>query len=86
MLRLTPVSAACKLSFGFGVGPAVPESVRTLKDFLAWAKANPKRFMYARPTNSGPGRTFMMGLPYILGDKDPRAPGFMRLGRGNNCR
>ena len=30
--------------------------------------------MYARPANSGPGRTFIMGLPYILGDKDPKDP------------
>ena len=30
--------------------------------------------MYARPANSGPGRTFLMGLPYILGDKDPKDP------------
>ena len=30
--------------------------------------------MYARPSNSGPGRTFLMGLPYLLGDKDPRDP------------
>ena len=37
-------------------------------------KANPNRFIYARPANSGPGRTFMMGLPYILGDKDPKDP------------
>jgi putative spermidine/putrescine transport system substrate-binding protein len=30
--------------------------------------------MYARPSNSGPGRTFVMGLPYLLGDKDPMDP------------
>ena len=30
--------------------------------------------MYARPANSGPGRTLLMGLPYILGDKDPTDP------------
>ena len=30
--------------------------------------------MYARPSNSGPGRTFVMGLPYLLGDKDPQDP------------
>ena len=30
--------------------------------------------MYARPANSGPGRTFLMGLPYILGDTDPKDP------------
>jgi putative spermidine/putrescine transport system substrate-binding protein len=49
----------------------VPE---TAEDVLAWAKANPNRFMYARPANSGPGRVFMMGLPYVLGDKDPHDP------------
>ena len=30
--------------------------------------------MYARPANSGPGRAFLQGLPYILGDKDPKDP------------
>jgi putative spermidine/putrescine transport system substrate-binding protein len=48
--------------------PTTPEKL------LAWAKANPKRFQYARPANSGPGRTFLMGLPYILGDSDPKDP------------
>jgi putative spermidine/putrescine transport system substrate-binding protein len=46
----------------------------TADDLLAWVKANPNRFQYARPYNSGPGWTFMMGLPYILGDKDPKDP------------
>jgi putative spermidine/putrescine transport system substrate-binding protein len=46
----------------------------TPQELLAWAKANPNRFIYARPANSGPGRVFMMGLPYVLGDKDPRDP------------
>lgn len=46
----------------------------TAEELLEWAKENPGRFMYARPTNSGPGRTFMMGLPYILGDKDAQDP------------
>jgi len=56
----------------------MPDNVKqvpqTAEDLLAWAKANPNRFMYARPANSGPGRVFMMGLPYILGDKDPHDP------------
>ncbi len=30
--------------------------------------------MYARPTNSGPGRTWLMGLPYLLGDSNPKDP------------
>jgi putative spermidine/putrescine transport system substrate-binding protein len=73
---------------GFGVvvnyypsGPLIeydPDRVKTVpttaEELLAYARANPGRFMYARPTNSGPGRTFMMGLPYLLGDKDPRDP------------
>lgn len=73
---------------GYGVvcnycpaGPLIeyaPERVKnvptTAEELLAWAKAHPKRFMYARPANSGPGRTFMMGLPYLLKDKDPTDP------------
>ena len=55
-----------------------PERVKTppttADELLAWCKANPNRFMYARPANSGPGRAFMMGLPYILGDKDGKDP------------
>ena len=49
----------------------VPKTAQALLD---WAKANPNKLIYARPANSGPGRTFMMGLPYILGDKDPKDP------------
>ncbi|HUZ17382.1 MAG TPA: extracellular solute-binding protein [Spirochaetia bacterium] len=47
---------------------------KTAAELLAWAKANPGKFMYARPANSGPGRAFLMGLPFILGDKDPKNP------------
>jgi putative spermidine/putrescine transport system substrate-binding protein len=62
-------------------GPLIeymPDTVATpptsAEELLAWAKANPNKFLYARPANSGPGRTFLMGLPYILGDKDPMDP------------
>ena len=50
---------------------AVPASAEQL---LEWARQNTGKFMYARPANSGPGRTFLMGLPYILGDRDPKDP------------
>lgn len=53
---------------------AVKQVPSTAAELLAWAKAHPNRFIYARPANSGPGRIFMMGLPYILGDKDPSDP------------
>jgi putative spermidine/putrescine transport system substrate-binding protein len=56
----------------------IPDRVKTVPktaaDLLAWVKANPNRFTYARPVNSGPGWTFLMGMPYILGDKDPKDP------------
>ncbi|WP_428030924.1 extracellular solute-binding protein [Ancylobacter sp.] len=55
-----------------------PDRVKELPDtpaaLMAYCKANPGKFMYARPANSGPGRTFVMGLPYLLGDKDPKDP------------
>lgn len=50
---------------------AVP---KTAADLLAWVKENPNRFTYARPANSGPGWTFLMAMPYILGDRDPKDP------------
>jgi putative spermidine/putrescine transport system substrate-binding protein len=53
---------------------AVKSPPRTAKDLLEWTRAHPKRFMYARPANSGPGRCLLQGLPYILGDKDPKDP------------
>ncbi|MGI4807485.1 MAG: extracellular solute-binding protein [Janthinobacterium lividum] len=56
----------------------MPDQVKTppssAAELLAYTKSNPNRFMYARPANSGPGRTFLMGLPYILGDSDPKDP------------
>jgi putative spermidine/putrescine transport system substrate-binding protein len=55
-----------------------PDTVKspptTPAELLTWCKAHKDRFIYARPANSGPGRTFLMGLPYLLGDKDPRDP------------
>ncbi len=52
----------------------VQKPPKTAAELLEWAKANPKRFLYARPANSGPGRSIMCGLPFILGDKGPMSP------------
>jgi putative spermidine/putrescine transport system substrate-binding protein len=82
---LEPAAAMQELAQGYGVvttyypsGPllqynpdVVTDVPSTPEELLAWAKANPGKFGYARPANSGPGRTFLMGLPYILGDSDP---------------
>ncbi|WP_157436598.1 extracellular solute-binding protein [Actinospica robiniae] len=55
--------------------PATVKTVpATTDDLLAWAKANPGKYQYAQPRNSGPGRTWLMGLPYLLGDSDPTDP------------
>ena len=56
---VTPVSIACRIVFGLGVGPAVPATVKNLKDFLAWAKANPEKANYGSP---GAG-----SMPHFLG-------------------
>lgn len=52
----------------------VKDRPKTIQDLLAWVKAHPNRFFYARPANSGPGWTWLMGLPYLVGDKDPQDP------------
>ncbi|MBN8896896.1 MAG: extracellular solute-binding protein, partial [Rhodospirillales bacterium] len=53
---------------------AVKTPPKTAQELLDWAKAHPKRFLYARPANSGPGRTWLQGLPYLLKDSDPKDP------------
>ncbi|MEV6302446.1 extracellular solute-binding protein [Actinoplanes sp. NPDC051861] len=52
----------------------VPTPPKNTEELLAYAKANPGAVQYARPSNSGPGRTFLMGLPYLLGDTNPKDP------------
>jgi tripartite-type tricarboxylate transporter receptor subunit TctC len=54
-----PVSTAAIMQHGLAVGPMVPESVKNVKDFLAWAKANPKDANYGSP---GAGST-----PHFIG-------------------
>ena len=44
-----PVSIGAVMHHGLAVGPLVPVSVKTVKDFLAWAKANPGQANYGSP-------------------------------------
>ena len=46
---VTAVSLGCTFDFGFCVGPAVPDSVKDIKGFLAWCKANPDKANYGSP-------------------------------------
>jgi putative spermidine/putrescine transport system substrate-binding protein len=59
----------------FEYDPAkVPTPPKTIQELRDWIIAHPKQFLYAIPASSGPGRTFMMGLPYLLGDSNPQNP------------
>jgi ABC-type uncharacterized transport system YnjBCD substrate-binding protein len=85
---LKPAAAMQGLSNGYGVeivyypsGPLLeynPAKVSTPptspQELLDYAKSNKGKVQYANPANSGPGRTWLMGLPYLLGDKDPKDP------------
>jgi tripartite-type tricarboxylate transporter receptor subunit TctC len=44
-----PVATAGQFDFGMAVGPAVPASVKTVADFIAWAKANPNKAQFGSP-------------------------------------
>jgi tripartite-type tricarboxylate transporter receptor subunit TctC len=56
---VAPVSSICSFAFGFAVGPAVPPSVRGIKDYIAWCKAN--------PTNANFGSPAAGSTPHLLG-------------------
>jgi putative spermidine/putrescine transport system substrate-binding protein len=59
----------------FEYNPAkVSDPPKTIDELKTWIQDNPKQFLYAQPANSGPGRTFLMGLPYLLGDTNPKNP------------
>jgi tripartite-type tricarboxylate transporter receptor subunit TctC len=44
-----PISIGAVMTHGLAVGPMVPASVKTLKDYVAWAKANPGQASYGSP-------------------------------------
>jgi tripartite-type tricarboxylate transporter receptor subunit TctC len=51
---VAPVAGVTSVVFGLAIGPAVPETVTSLKDFLAWAKENPGRAAYGSPGAGSP--------------------------------
>jgi tripartite-type tricarboxylate transporter receptor subunit TctC len=57
-----PVSTVCLVQFLWVVGPLVPAEVKTLSDFVAWCRANPKLASYGSP---GEGtRPHFMGVSF----------------------
>ena len=56
---VAPVSLGGYINHGIAVGPGVPATVKTLKDFLAWAKANDAKANFGSP---GAG-----SMPHMIG-------------------
>ena len=64
---LTPVSQGAHFDFGFAVGPAVPASVKSMPEFLAWCKANPALANFGSPAAGS--------TPHFIGALAGRAAG-----------
>jgi tripartite-type tricarboxylate transporter receptor subunit TctC len=56
----TAVAPVAKSMLTYNIGPAVPESVKTLAAFVAWCKANPGKAAYA--TTSAGGTPHFVGM------------------------
>jgi len=56
---VAPVSLGAMMDHGLAVGPGTPAAVRTLADFLAWARENPASASYGSP---GAG-----SMPHMVG-------------------
>lgn len=46
---VTPIGLGHSTDHGFVVGPGVPDSIKNLKDFIDWAKANPGKASIGNP-------------------------------------
>ena len=62
-----PVSSVAKVTFAFSVSSGVPASVKTLADYVAWAKANPKDANFGSPAAGA--------TPHFVGTMLGRAAG-----------
>jgi tripartite-type tricarboxylate transporter receptor subunit TctC len=56
---IAPVSVGAYVSHGLAVGPAVPDSVKSVKDFSAWANSHADKASYGSP---GAG-----SMPHLIG-------------------
>ncbi len=56
----TPISPVARSMLTYSIGPAVPQNVKTLTDFVAWCKANPAKANYA--TTSAGGTPHFVGM------------------------
>jgi tripartite-type tricarboxylate transporter receptor subunit TctC len=75
---LTPVAPTASSMLTFNVGPAVPASVKTPKDFVAWCKANPAKASFA--TTSAGGSPHFVGMMLSQAAGVPMTPVHYRGG------
>lgn len=62
-----PVAPLALMTCGFGVGPMVPATVKTLAQLADWLKANPEKAAYASPAAGA--------MPHFLGNQFEHAAG-----------
>lgn len=62
-----PVTLTAYANHALAVGPAVPASVKTLSDFLAWAKANPNKASYGSPASGAIPHLLMAYIAHSTG-------------------
>ncbi|KQP49790.1 Bug family tripartite tricarboxylate transporter substrate binding protein [Pseudorhodoferax sp. Leaf274] len=65
---VAPVGMVCTFPFALAVGPAVPDSVHNLPDFVAWAKANPGKAAFGSPAAGS--------TPHLVGSLLGKVAGF----------
>jgi len=68
----TPVAMVARSALVLSAGPALPDSVRSVADFVSWAKANPKTAFYA--TTSAGGTPHFIGVMLARDSGAPLSP------------
>src|SRR5262245_32654876 len=66
-----PVTTVCEFPLVIAIGPLVPAEVKTLADFVAWCRANPKLATYGSPSAGS--------VPHFTGVMLARAAGIELL-------
>jgi tripartite-type tricarboxylate transporter receptor subunit TctC len=78
MKDFAPVTPAAKSMLTYNVGPAVPDNVKTLRDFIEWCKANPAKASYA--TTAAGGAPHFVGVMLSSASGVPMTPVHYRGG------
>ena len=74
----TPVATTTKSMLTYNIGPAVPDSVKTLAEFVQWCKANPGKASYA--TTAAGGTPHFVGMMLASAAGIPMTPVHYRGG------